>query len=297
MAMSKILVPIDGSGESHAALPHALEMARLFQAEIVLAGVAEQLHPDGPSQAPEVLSEHLGKLREAFEKMHVPISLQATTGVPAAEIVRQAEACGADLIVMSSHGRRGTGRWLLGGVTARVMREAPCPVMIVRPGQHRPGEEHPQAFRRILLPLDGSPLSERALPAAAFLAERNGAQLCLLRVVDYPAWLGSQSREEWSGRLSAGAQQYLAEREERLRPVKAYSEVRIGDPAEQILELAEMGVDLIVMATHGHSGVALTIMGSVAERVVQHARCPVLFVRQHQGVVASPEKSAANRTP
>lgn len=288
--MSKILVPIDGSGESHAALPYALRMARLYQSEIVLAGVAEKAYTEElePGQAEQALQQHLDKLREAFEKMGVPISVRAASGVPAEEILQLAGD--ADLIVMSSHGRRGTGRWLLGGVTARVMREAECPVMIARPGEHRPGEEHLSPFRRILLPLDRSPFSERALDAAAYLAERDQAHLCLLGVVDYPTWLCFQTEEKWAKNLPLVTQKYLSEQAEKLktRGIRAYTQVCIGDPAEQILQIAESEVDLIVMATHGYSGIARAIMGSVAERVVHHALCPVLFIREHKGAVASP---------
>lgn len=299
--MSRILVPIDGSGASHSALPYALRMARLYQSEIVLAGVAEKAYEDEPEpgKARMGLEEHLGKLREAFEKMGVPISVRAACGVPAEEIVQLAEQCAADLIVMSSHGRRGVGRWLLGGVTARVMREADCPVMITRPGEHQPGETHDASFRRILLPLDRSPLSERAMDAAAYLAERDQAHLCLLGVVDYPTWLCFQTEEKWAQRLPAVTEQYLSEQAEKLkkRGIRAYTQVCIGDPAEQILRLAESDVDLIVMATHGYSGIARAIMGSVAERVVHHARCPVLFVRQHQGAVASPPPAEQSPSP
>ncbi len=289
--MSKILVPIDGSGESHAALPYAVRMARLLQSEIVLVGVAERAYDElEPGRARQALLDHLEKVREAFAKLGIAITVQTGAGAPAEEITRLAEEGSVDLIVMSTHGRRGTGRWLLGGVTARVVREAGCPVLIARPGEHQPGEAHDKPFRRILVPLDRSPLAERALDAAARLATRDESQVGLLGVVDFPTWLCFQTEERWSKNLPAATESYLAAQTERLQAqgLKAYAQVCIGDPAEKILEHAETGVDLIVMATHGHSGVARTIMGSVAERIMQHAPCPVLFVREHRGALCAP---------
>ncbi|MEW6281640.1 MAG: universal stress protein [Candidatus Eremiobacterota bacterium] len=282
--MSHILVPIDGSGFSHAALPHAVRMARVYAAELVLVGVCEPAH-DGS------LPEHLHRVRESIEQLGISSRVEAASGVPAEEIVRLAEETRADLIVISSHGHRGGGArpplsgsvvWPLGSVTSRVMRLATCPVMVARPGQIAAGHAAPDTLARILLPLDGSPFAERALPPAAFLAGKDRARLNLLRVVDS---IGQSDR--WAEHLTQACGRYLEQQAAALqeRGLEVVPRVEVGDPAEKILEVP---TDLIVMATHGHSGLTRVILGSVAERVVQHARCPVLLIREHQGIVASP---------
>ncbi|MCD6290533.1 MAG: universal stress protein [Anaerolineae bacterium] len=146
-------------------------------------------------------------------------------------------------------------------------------------------------FKRILVPLDGSPLSERALPAAAALAEKFDGRLILLHVLDIPTptlpalypeiaigWV-EEAREQ----AHREAQRYLEKLRAALEEQGLGVEVLLRDtsPAEDILDVATTGgVDLIVMSTHGQGGLARWTFGSVADKVARHSPCPVLLVRQ-----------------
>jgi nucleotide-binding universal stress UspA family protein len=177
---------------------------------------------------------------------------------------------GADLVVMGTHGRTGAARLLMGSVAEQVIRHAPSSVLTVHP------EASPEAFpRRILVTTDFSPLAERALGPGVALADASGAQLTLAHVRD-PR--GATSPEE------------EAELARRLRRV--YGEHLAGEPsvallggksvAEAIVSHADGGgYDLVVIATHGRTGIHRWLVGSVAEKVARHARAPVMSVRAH----------------
>lgn len=287
-----ILLPLDGSPSARAALPHAIAMARRCQSELVLLGVAEDWYTGDVEPAPpesvQLLSQHLEECCQEARAADVPAGILERSGVPAEQIVKVARRDRAGMIVMSAHGRRGFGRWLLGGVTARVVREADCPVMVVR------GDSTPD-YHRILLPLDGSGYSALALPHAVRLARADRAQICLLRVIDRPDWLGAPGTD--LGELLAAAQDDLGQLAAELsaRGCRALVEAAAGEPAERILQIAEGGFDLIVMATHGWRWGKRQGLGSTAERVAWCARCPILLIRGQLMSVPGPEASSPLR--
>lgn len=272
-----LVLPLDGSACARAALPHALAMARWTSSRVQLVGVAEPWLTGDPLPEPvesvELLVEHLEQARRELEEAGLEVEVVARSGIPAEEILKVARP--AAMVVMSSHGRTGYGRWLLGGVTARVLREAACPVLVTRAHPARPFEGR---YRRILVPCDGSEYSALALPAACSLARQYGSQLCLLRVVDLPAWLKS-----WPGDPATLMARAEEECVQALGPdATGMIETAVGHPVERILEVAEGGFDLIVMATHGQRWGRRRGLGSTAERVVQHALCPVLLIRSKE---------------
>ena len=147
-------------------------------------------------------------------------------------------------------------------------------------------------FESILLPLDGSPLAEAALPAAEQVAKRFGAKLVLLEVVppgDVSAWMAPGARAnapEEKKRLFQHdrelAEEYLSAKVHSLKAedITAEAMVKVGDPVDEILALiGGAGISLIVMATHGRGGLSKLIFGSVAEKVVHHCNIPVMIIR------------------
>ena len=149
-------------------------------------------------------------------------------------------------------------------------------------------------FKRILIPLDGSSMSERALPVARALAQKFESQIILLRVLDIPNPTVPTSHLEVTMGLMREARQYaLQEAQSYLETIqqelyeegfKTRSLLRDKSPAEDILNVASAEyVDLIVMSSHGQGGLSRWIFGSIAERVVRHSSCPVLLVRQEPG--------------
>lgn len=146
------------------------------------------------------------------------------------------------------------------------------------------------AFERILIPLDGSPLSEKALPHAVALAEKFDSELILLRAADlYTPLLATGDPEAayWIAEAREEARQeaanYLEAQRETLRQAGYNVDILLceGSPAEEIIEAAaKEAIDLIVMSTHGRGGVARWTFGSVADKVARYSCCPVLLIRQ-----------------
>jgi nucleotide-binding universal stress UspA family protein len=149
-------------------------------------------------------------------------------------------------------------------------------------------------FKRILVPLDGSAVSERALPAAIALAQRFDSQVILLQVQDIPSPTPPTSHSEatmgWIGWVREArqeahreAQRYLEALQRELDQQGVTVRILLRDtaPAEDILDVASAeAIDLIVMSSHGRGGLARWVFGSVAEKVVRHSPCPVLIIRQ-----------------
>ena len=145
-------------------------------------------------------------------------------------------------------------------------------------------------FKCIMVPLDGSPLAESALPVATTLAQKFGSHIILLRVLDIPPstvrfqaevpprWVTEALRHNYQE-----VEEYLVDRQDELRQqgFDVQTLVRETSPAEDIIDAAVADdVDLIVMSTHGRGGLARWTFGSVADKVVRHSPCPVLLIRQ-----------------
>jgi len=209
------------------------------------------------------------------------VQLLVPEGGVAESIVEVAASERADLIVMSSHGYSGVTRWVLGSIAERVLHSAPCPALVMR---------SPEPLGHLLLPLDGSDLSERVLEPALGLAAGLGARVTLLRAVPSVAdaekdrlealerGLGERLKDE----IHQHAEQYLRRMLEAYpaRGVKAETAVVFEPAAEAILRYAEThAVDLIAMSTHGHTGLRRWIYGSVTEKVLRSAPQSMLVVR------------------
>lgn len=179
------------------------------------------------------------------------------------------------MIVIGTHGRTGLGRLLLGSVAEQVLRGASCPVLAVKNGPLTP------KMQTILLPTDLSESSESALGTAFSLARDYHARLIVLRVASY----GSAVPYSEFERMLKDSYGYRRELEDRLRRCQkpacnAEFRVEEGDPADQILRIAqETRCDLIVMGTHSRTGLRRLLMGSVAEKTLRSALCPVLLAK------------------
>lgn len=288
----RLLVPLDGSPAAEAALAYAeLIPGRAVR---LLAVVAEDDAPDltwpvAPRydewRAAETtrLETYLARVGEPLGRQGRQVTCRVEEGDPADRIVEAAAE--ADLIVMTTHGRGGGSRALFGSIADRVVRHAPAPVLVVRGGD-RPVT--PPPLTRIVVPLDGSALSECALIPAVDLADDLGVPLHLVRTLDvdrlretvragtYAATAYARSLDE----VRAAVADYLRAHELRLRgrDLRITSEVLNGAPAAELEALSRPG-DLIVLTTHGRSGLRRWLLGSVADKLVRHASVPVLVVR------------------
>lgn len=203
-------------------------------------------------------------------------------GIPYAELIRRADTWKADMIVVGSHGKSGLEHVLLGSVAERVARHAHCSVLVARPAANS---------GVVLAATDLSDPSLPAIRAAAEEARRRNARLVVLSVVDWSAaaWMAaagapfgiapataSTDLQQESHRLLLGTLTQAIQR------LGAIGEARVveGSPASTVVECAkELQAELVVVGTHGRTGLARLALGSVAEKVIQTATCPVLAVR------------------
>jgi nucleotide-binding universal stress UspA family protein len=201
-------------------------------------------------------------------------------GVPWTEIVTELEHERYDLCVIGTHGRTGLSRILLGSVAEKVVRHAPCPVLVVRP------ENPPTPFSHVLIPTDFSESAARALDLASRLVQPDGVAT-LLHVIELPVAFAGEVTTSFTRDLDKRSAMALEHAVGTLRAkTRATVKTRssIGAPGAQTLaELeADPTIDLVVMGSHGRTGIKRALMGSVAEKVVRHARCPVLVARMRR---------------
>ena len=217
------------------------------------------------------------------------LSVSVRTGSPYHAITTAALERAADLIVIATHGHTGAQRILLGSTTERVVGYAPCPVLVVPSLTQlgRRGKKPWVRFRKILVPLDFSKLSEMALPWAGLLSERFGAEIVLLHVMERFPLDHILVREMTGDAFAPFTKTARTDLEQRARSLgkstgtNVSALVRHGKPYERICQTAKsLGADLIVLSTHGHTGLKHVLLGSTAERVIRHSPCPVLAVRE-----------------
>ncbi len=291
----RLLVPVDFSNPSREALRAAVVLARRFGSRVAVAHVTRRNRPDS-----HIVAEQLGltfdtrragraKLDEFMER-EFPADLQSTSivvdGVPFDEIVKAAASWEADIIVIATHGYTGLKHVLLGSTAERVVRHAPCPVFVVR-GRPKRGNQpifSPDKMGSILVPTDFSGNSLAAVPHAVTWAREFGAKIIVLYVVPehLPAEVSQIGLVLHERRAAKEAERNLIEFcRVHFRPEMAVeTRVVIGPPGHTICETArELGVGLIAMGSRGQGGFKRLMVGSVTERVVQSAPCPVLVAR------------------
>ena len=274
----KILVPLDGSGLSEVVLPWAKLLGskvELMKSYMPLDNI--KLSPELPITIAEMVNDmdvhkNVKKylIRQA-EKLDGPeVTVYCAIGQPADSILLRSDEF--DLVVMASHGHSGITRWLLGSVTTKVVRAGTTPVLVVsaRPDP-RP---RPAKLDTIFVPLDGSSTSERSLAMATQLAQRFDAELILYEGVVYRD--RTPEEDDWQ---AISGQEYLQARAKEMGDLKVKVVVHESRKGPEICDQAEKyGADLIVMGSHGRSGVSRFLLGSVTEGVVQSSQCPVLVV-------------------
>jgi len=296
--IEKILYPADFSRCAGQALDHALHLARKYGAELHMlhAIVLHEDDPHSPSHHFPDLEEIHNRLKELAEAemaaalkprktKGVKITMQQERGMSAAEtILDYARDKDIGLIVMGTHGRRGLGHLFLGSVAEEVVRHAGCPVLTVRE-EKKPASVH--ALQRILVPIDFSEHSKGALAHARELAAAYEAELQILHVIEetvHPAFYmsGKTSIYDLRPDIRERAQKAMKKLFDETPGPKAAVQFLCADGRahKAILEFAEKEKsDLIVIATHGLTGLQHLLLGSTAEHVVRRAQCPVFTVK------------------
>ncbi len=293
LPMRTLLVPTDFSAGASLALDHAMALSRRLETSIRLLHCyrvpteLELLYLGQPvghwePGIREGAARQLAEVAVRVTGQGMAITQELACGSPAAEITRAASSQ-ADLIVMGSLGRTGIAHALLGSVAERTVRDAPCPVLVVR------SQERPVSLpRTVVLPIDFSVGSDRALSFARELLVRLQTRKVVLvyahDVDDLPN-LPSSDRDSLAFALRKFVPEELEELAKGLRETGLLCEVRIeqGPPARVITDCARQEeADWILMSSHGRSGPSRWLMGSVAERVLRTAPCSVMVLRSRR---------------
>ena len=293
MEIKLVLCPIDFSEFSIRAYRYALSLAEHYRGKLVAQHVVElSRHPSlGFVVSGGLYDEFRTALHQSaeqelrnFVKQHthgqIHPELVVQQGAAADDILSFAQPQKADVIVMGTHGRRGFDRLMLGSVTDRVMRTAPCPVLVAsKPpqGSVAVGKErgHVHHLSRILFCADFSENSEWALKYAISATAEYDAELTLLHVLE-----GIPSQAETEEAMAAAAERLdsLIPLEGR-KTLKIKTAVRIGKPYAQIIQVAlETQIDLVTMGVRGRGALDVAVFGSTTYRVMQLGSCPVLAV-------------------
>jgi len=267
-ALRRVLVPLDGSAAAEGILDAVQRLIGASEsATVYLLRVLET--PQGGAAADTAIEEaraYLEQVAQRFRCPHCEFEAHVRPGEAASEILSLSEEVQADLIAMSTHGRSGVERWIRGSVAERVLRNSRVPLLIVNPFDATRWET---GFQRVLVPLDGSERALAALPLAESVARRFESNLVLLHAIDPDGRPGDMN----------ALQAQVARLEE--RGFQARLDLPQGSAEERILDAVEQdGAQLLVMTSHGMTGLARWAYGSVAEKVLRHCRCPLLLVPQ-----------------
>ncbi len=282
----RILVPLDGSKLSELALPYAQQLAQAFNATLYFVAAlqtdTETTLPDQiTSEAKQDVEAYLERTCDALPKSLQP-TFRVSTGYAAEVIVDEATAQKDTLIVMSTHGYSGLQRLILGSVAHKVAQAAEAPVLLIPAGAKSP-DGGPVELRRVIVPLDGSPLAEHVLPAVMAFCTALDMELILVRAYN-PSFPGSSIRmKEISKIVHDAAESYIREKADELKALcgkEVKYKVLRGVPAEQIVDFAlETENSMTAMCTHGRHGPGRWLLGSVTDAVIHVSEEPVLVVR------------------
>ena len=306
---SKVIVPLDGSEFSEQALPYAKLIAGRMSVPIELVESYNILPPAVRDRHTRYIVElmlaearsnsekYLSGIRQRLEEDGHTASITTLHGAPTEAISAQASTDADALVLMSTHGRGGIARWALGSVADTVLHTVSNPVLIVRASTTAPVPQD-ISVERIVAPLDGSTRAELSLPHVAGLAAALDASITLLRITptaDYyrnhmsEAQLRSDSGPRWispnelADADSNEVRAYLSGVKDRLTAEHSL-DVTIDhqqneNVAQAIIDKAPHQTSLVVMSSHGQSGIRRLMLGSIADRVVRHSTGPVLVVR------------------
>ena len=264
--LSTIIVPLDGSDFAARALPHATALARSSGAKLVLVRVLTHRASGSAADEMEAIRAALNVDADAIraDGMRVETIMRRVHPVHADDVARAiaeiADDQQAELIVMSTHGRSGLGRWVYGSVADSVLQQSTTPVLLVSP--HVDSLPPTDRRLRVLVPLDGSQLAEEAIEAADLLTGALDTELTVLQVVETPtyplygdgyAYVPYDQEAKASGRPG----EYLQSQVDRLQAQdkRVTARATIGNPSWVIAQMShEVEADVIVMATHGRTG-------------------------------------------
>lgn len=311
---SRILAPLDGSTIALQVLPYAQLIAESTGAPLALLTVVNSSPPDlmraaggsytetstetmpTPEQWAELrerlradAQRHMEAAAEPARSAGAAVETVVKEGDPATAIAQEADKDAQTLIAMSTHGRSGVGRWLLGSVTDKVVRHGQHATLVVRAREGDVTSASPR-LTRVVLAVDGSSISDTVVPHGVEMAKALGTGVTVLRAISplaygeaFADYAPTMQSDAFAAEIEADAQGYVERMAEEVRAAGVQdvdTKVVEGHPGSVILdEVGEGGERLVVMATHGRSGVGRWLLGSVTDRVIRHSAGPVLVIR------------------
>ncbi|MCA9553117.1 MAG: universal stress protein [Myxococcales bacterium] len=292
MELSRVLVPVDFSRHSEGALRYGLVLAERLGGRVhVMHATTAPSHLSSESVtrlvqgsavvtvedlAREDAEAQMGPLLARVGPSPVPLSSEVVFDDPLAAVLEREHE--ADLVVLGTHGRRGFERWVMGSLAEKALRAVTAPLITYR-WPPEVAEPRPGVPRRILVPVDFSRCARTALALAGQLAAACGAELDLVHVIRHVSSMDGPRGAPFLAEARRQAEEEIAAFLAEI-PEHEHVRVEVGDPGHEVVRAAdEGGYDLVVMGTHGRSGVERLVLGSVAERVARHAPCPVLTLR------------------
>lgn len=296
---TKILIPLDGSKTAEQVVPYARTFARALRLPVELLTVVDitslLTSTERARQFDKLAGEesrrgsaYLDEIARRFPETEVSRTVEH--GTVAEVIIQKAAADPSTLIAMTTHGRSGVQRWLLGSVAEKVLRATTNPLLLVR-ALSDGSVEGAATLNSVVVALDGSELAECVLPMARDIATKLDMEMVLLRAYrnPYEAFGGGHGKyavntDELFGSVREEARDYLEEKTAELKKSgveKIFYLLEEGMPADTIVSVVkDTPNSLVVMCSHGRSGLTRWVLGSVAETVVRHSSAPVLVVRR-----------------
>lgn len=303
---AKLLVPLDRSFFAEQALGQAAAIVRCSGAALRLILVHQPLPFAGFRDIPwfaeqaDAESEYLQRIAKELALTEVSATHAVIKGDPVEMICREASDVGADLIVMTSHGRTGLSRTWLGSVADGVIRHSAVPVLMLRPeDKDAHNKSDRKTFKKLLVTVDDSPDCEEIIPVAEALAQCEQAQISVLQIVPPVPWITPMTNlpyaytpvifdEQATKNVVSSAEDQINRIKQRLQRNHTQSVdahvVVAGSIASAIIDFAkEHQIDAIAMATHGH-GQSRLLLGSVVDKVVRGSDLPMLLFHPRHGV-------------
>ncbi len=291
--LKKILFTTDFSPCAQRALNHAMFLAESFQSELHMLHVIQTHRHDMVEPMAQVANAEeiynqlknnaAGRLQDMIDGKAngIPVHYEVLCGISIVElIIEYISINDIDVVIIGTHGRQGINRFIMGSVAEKIVRLAPCSVLTVRC-------EEVSELRRIVVPIDFSVFSHKALRVAVEAAWKYNSELHILHIIErhsFPSIYneGVRRGKDWLHDVKARIQEEVEELLKKLgaEGVKTSLHISEGHPSREIITYAqENNADLIIVATHGLRGINYLLMGSVSEKVVRHSQCPVLTVK------------------
>lgn len=286
VALRRLVVLLDGSSYAEQALGIARVIGKNQAAQLSLLSSYED-GDEAEGDGYRKLEIYLSRLQERLQKEGLAVDYAILPGSMAEAtenfIKTQVEVQPVDLVVTSVAGKSGASHWLSGGLSRKLVRRISTPVLLVQPADA--GQDQAPRLGKIVVALDGSIKSERALPYARALAKGFGSQLVLVSVPAVPEPSDYRSVDDFVETLRSKAEVNMGKfleavaRSLRAEGLDVRTVVSGSIPARTIVEVSEAeGADMILLTTHGRGGMDVLFIGSVAERVVQRTQTPVMMV-------------------